>query len=107
MPQVRSGELDEARLLPGAEKRERDVRKALSRLAEHKSWYLFVSEAHAMSTESARCRNGNHACGEVTRWRGDVERFAPDAVDVFDGLIQHALDHPAVLPPTGRTCRTE
>ena len=102
MPQVLSGELDEARLLPGGEKRERDVRKALSRLAEHKSWYMFVAgQAYAMTHAKAPSRRNAEITlvREVTRWRGDVERFAPDAVDVFDGLIQHALDHPAVLPP--------
>ena len=98
---MRSGELDEARLFPGDEKRERDVRKALSRLAEHKSWYLFVSgQAYAMTHAKAPSRRNAEITlvREVARWRVDVERFAPDAVDVFDGLIQHALDHPAVLP---------
>ena len=40
--QVRSGELDESRLLPSAEKRARDVGKKLDRLAARQGWYTFM-----------------------------------------------------------------
>ena len=53
MRQVVSGTLDEARLLPAPDKRERDVRKSLAKLAEHKSWYVFVAgQAYAMVVHS-------------------------------------------------------
>ena len=41
--QVRTGKLDEARLLPAADKRTRDVNKRLDKLASRQGWYVFVS----------------------------------------------------------------
>ena len=102
--QVMSGTLDEARLLPAPDKRERDVRKALAKLADHKSWYVFVAgQAYAMLTGKAPGQRNAETMlvREITRWRGDVERFAPDGLAGFDALIAYALAHPAALPPRG------
>ena len=101
MRQVVSGTLDEARLLPASDKRERDVRKRLVKLAEHKSWYLFVAgQAYAiLNSKAPGQRNAEITLvREVTRWRADVERFAPDGLAGFDALIQHALGNPVALP---------
>ena len=47
--QARSGQLDEDRLLPGQDKRERDLTKKLDKLAAQAGWYTFVSaQAHAI-----------------------------------------------------------
>ena len=52
--QVRSGKLDEARLLPSAEKRARDVGKKLDRLAAQQGWYIFMAgQAYAVATGKA------------------------------------------------------
>ena len=102
--QVVSGTLDEARLLPASDKRERDVRKALAKLAEHKSWYVFAAgQAYAMvHSKGPGQRNAEITLvREVTRWRGDVERFAADGLAGFDALIAYALAHPAELPQRG------
>ena len=101
MRQVVSGTLDEARLLPASDKRERDVRKALRKLAEHKGWYIFAAgQAYAMVHSKALGRRNAEITfvREATRWRGDVERFAPDGLAGFDALIQHALANPTELP---------
>ena len=34
---------------------------------------------------------------EITRWRREVERFAPERLDEFDAGIRLALEHPAAL----------
>ena len=102
MRQVVSGTLDEARLLPAPDKRERDVRKSLAKLAEHKSWYVFVAgQAYAMvHSKAPGQRNAEGTLvREVTRWRAEVERFAPGELAGFDALIAYALAHPAALPP--------
>ena len=101
MRQVVSGTLDEARLLPASDKRERDVRKALRKLADHKSWYTFVAGlAYAMVHGKAPGKRNAEITlvREVTRWRADVERFAPDELAGFDALLTYALAHPAALP---------
>ena len=101
MRQVVSGTLDEARLLPTADKRERDVRKALAKLADHKSWYVFVAgQAYAMLNGKAPGQRNAEIMlvREITRWRGDVECFAPGELAGFDALIQHALGNPVALP---------
>ena len=41
--QVRSGQLDESRLLPSVEKRARDVVKKLDRLAARQGWHTFMA----------------------------------------------------------------
>ena len=100
------GQLDEDRLLPGKDKRERDLMKKLDKLAAQSGWYTFVSaQAHAIATGKAPARRNAEimVAQEVMRWRGEVERFAPDRLDEFDAGIQHALEHPAPLQrPEGR-----
>ena len=55
--QARSGQLDEDRLLPGQDKRERDLAKKLDKLAAQAGWYTFVSaQAHAITTGKAPAR---------------------------------------------------
>ena len=55
--QARTGQLDEDRLLPGQDKRERDLTKKLDKLAARSGWYTFVSaQAHAIATEKAPVR---------------------------------------------------
>ena len=64
--QVRSGELDESRLLPSAEKRARDVGKKLDRLASRQGWYTFMAgQAYAVATGKAplEAERGGHGGG--------------------------------------------
>ena len=99
--QARSGQLDEDRLLPGQDKRERDLTKKLDKLAAQAGWYTFVSaQAHAIATGKAPARRNAEimVVQEITRWRREVERFATERLDEFDAGIRHALEHPAALP---------
>ena len=96
--QVRSGTLDESRLLPSAEKRARDVGKKLDRLAAREGWYTFMAgQAYAVATGKAPLRRNAEvmAVEQVTRWRSEVSRFAPDRLAEFDELIGEALNNPA------------
>ena len=98
--QARTGQLDEDRLLPGQDKRERDLMKKLDKLAAQSGWHTFVSaQAHAIATGKAPARRNAEimVVQEVTRWRREVERFALERLDEFDAGIQHALEHPAPL----------
>ena len=98
--QARTGQLDEDRLLPGKDKRERDLIKKLDKLAAQSGWHTFVSaQAHAIATGKAPARRNAEimVVQEVTRWRREVERFALERLDEFDAGIQHALEHPAPL----------
>ena len=47
--QARTGQLDEDRLLPGKDKRERDPTKKLDKLAAQAGWYTFVSTKRTRS----------------------------------------------------------
>ena len=99
--QARSGQLDEDRLLPAQDKRERDLTKKLDKLAAQAGWYTFVSaQAHAIATGKAPARRNAEimVVQEITRWRREVERFATGRLDEFDAGIRHALEHPAALP---------
>ena len=99
--QARSGQLDEDRLLPGQDKRERDLTKKLDKLAAQAGWYTFVSaQAHAIAAGKAPARRNAEimVVQEITRWRREVERFATERLDEFDAGIRHALEHPAALP---------
>ena len=96
--QVRSGKLDEARLLPSAEKRARDVGKKLDRLAAQQGWYIFMAgQAYAVATGKAPAKRNAEimAVEQVLRWRSEVSRFAPDRLVEFDELISDALNNPA------------
>ena len=96
--QVRSGKLDEARLLPSAEKRARDVGKKLDRLAAQQGWYIFMAgQAYAVATGKAPAKRNAEimAVEQVPRWRSEVSRFAPDRLVEFDELISDALNNPA------------
>ena len=82
--QARSGQLDEDRLLPGQDKRERDLTKKLDKLAAQDGWYTFVSaQAHAIATGKAPARRNAEimVVQEITRWRREVERFAPERLE--------------------------
>ena len=96
--QARTGQLDEDRLLPGQDKRERDLTKKLDKLAARSGWYTFVSaQAHAMVTGKAPARRNAEimVMQEVTRWRREVERFTPERLE--EAGVHHALEHPAPL----------
>ena len=96
--QVRSGNLDEARLLLSAEKRARDVAKKLDRLVARQGWYTFMaSQAHAVATGKAPAKRNAEimAVEQVARWRSEVSSFAPDRLEEFDELIADALNNPA------------
>ena len=82
--QVRSGQLDESRLLPSAEKRARDVVKKLNRLAARQGWHTFMAgQAYAVATGKAPAKRNAEvmAVEQVMRWRSEVSRFAPDRCD--------------------------
>ena len=102
--QVRSGELDESRLLPSAEKRARDVGKKLDRLAARQGWYTFMVRPGVRGGDRGkRPRSGTPkslAVEQVTRWRSEVSRFAPDRLEEFDELIAEALNNPAPVQKT-------
>ena len=96
--QVRTGKLDEERLLPAADKQTRDVNKRLDKLADRQGWYVFVAgQAYAMETGKAPARRNAEVMlvTEVIRWRRDVERYAADRLAEFDRGIADALEHPA------------
>ena len=96
--QVRSGQLDESRLLPSAEKRARDVVKKLNRLAARQGWHTFMAgQAYAVATGKAPSKRNAEvmAVEQVMRWRSEVSRFAPDRLAEFDELIADALNNPA------------
>ncbi len=102
--QVRSGTLDESRLLPSADKRARDVGKKLDRLAARQGWYVFVAgQAHAVATGRAPAKRNAEimAVEQVARWRSEVSRFAPDRLEKFDRLIADALNNPAPVQRAG------
>ena len=86
--QARTGQLDEDRLLPGQDKRERDLTKKLDKLAAQAGWYTFVSaQAHAVATGKAPARRNAEimVVQEVTRWRREVERFTPERLEEVRG----------------------
>ena len=92
--QVRTGKLDEDRLLPAADKQTRDVNKRLDKLADRQGWYVFLAgPAYAMETGKAPARRNAEVMlvTEVIRWRGDVERCAADRLAEFDRGIADAL----------------
>jgi hypothetical protein len=96
--QVRSGQLDESRLLPSAERRARDVGKKLDRLAARQGWHTFMAgQAYAVATGKAPAKRNAEvmAVEQVMRWRSEVSRFAPDRLEEFDELIADALNNPA------------
>ena len=95
---VRSGRLDESRLLPSADKRARDVGKKLDRLASRQGWYTFMAgQAYAVATGKAPSKRNAEimAVEQVMRWRSEVSRYAPDRLEEFDELISDALNNPA------------
>ena len=99
--QVRTGKLDEARLLPDADRLTRYVHLRLDTLASRRGWYVFVAgPAHAMETGKAPAQRGAEVIlvTEVSRWRRDVEQFAPQRLAEFDRGIADALEHPAPIP---------
>ena len=99
--QVRTGKLDEARLLPDADRLTRYVNLRLDKLASRQGWYLFVAgQAHAMETGKAPARRDAELIllTEVGRWRRDVAQFAEHRLAEFDRGIADALDHPAPAP---------
>ena len=96
--QVRCGTLDESRLLPSAEKRARDVGKKLDRLASRQGRYTFMAgQAYAVATGKAPSKRNAEimAVEQVSRWRTEALRFAPDRLAEFDELIADALNNPA------------
>ena len=102
--QATTGRLDEARLLPAADKRARDVNKRLDRLAAGEGWYAFTAgQAYAMETGKAPSKRNAEVSlvTEVTRWRREVQRFAPQRLDEFDARIQHAIEHPKPVQRNG------
>ena len=95
--------LDENRLMPAEDTRRRQVNKTLDKLAAHKGWYVFAAAAAHTIAESSEARRRRNAeiqlVTEAARWTRDVERFAPERLDEYRKNIEHALAHPAPLPP--------
>ena len=69
LEQIRNEQPDEARLMPAADKRQRDVAKRLDKLQEGGGWHLFAAgQAHSIETGKAAgtakrradARNGSH-----------------------------------------------
>ena len=104
--QVRSGTLDEARLLPSAEKRARDLGERLDWLAARLGWYIFIAgQAHTVATGKAPAKRNAEVImvEQVARWRSAVSRFVPDRLDEFDELIADAMNNPAPAQPRTST----
>lgn len=99
--QAITGQLDEERLLPAVDKRIRDVTKKLDRLAAGGGWYQFAAGS-AFTIEHGRAPSKRNAeitlVTELTRWRREVARFAPERIDKFDALIRKAINNPAAAP---------
>ena len=79
--------------------------KKLDRLAARQGWYIFLAgQAHAVATGKAPARRNAEitAIEQVTRWRSEVSRFAPDRLDEFDQLIADALNNPAPVQQADR-----
>lgn len=103
--QVRSGTLDETRLLPSDEKRTRDVGKKLDRLAARQGWYTFLAgQAYAVAAGKAPAKRNAEimAVEQVLRWRAEVSRFAPGRLAEFDKLVADALNNPVPVQHSDR-----
>lgn len=99
--QAITGVIDEARLLPAADKRARDANKRLDRMAAGAGWFQFVAgAAFTILTGKAPARRNAEisVVREIARWRREVERFAPERIDKFDALIRQAINNPAAAP---------
>ena len=86
---MRSGKLDETRLLPSAEKRARDVGKKLDHLAARQGWYTFMAgQAHAVATGKAPAKRNTEimAVEQVARWRSEVSSLG-SSQGLFVGLL--------------------
>ena len=94
--QIRWG-LDEERLLPGEDKRRRMVEKKLDRMARGEGWYVFA-QASAYTIQNGKApqrRNAEVAIvQEATRWREEVERYAPDRLAEFERQLDAAFANP-------------
>ena len=97
--QVRSGTLDESRLLPSAEKLARDVGKKLDRLASRQGWYTFMAgQAYARWPPGKRPRSGTRRSWRWSRSAAGGRRCResrPTGWRRFDELIVDALNNPA------------
>ena len=105
MRQVVTRTVDEERLLPTIDKQRSTVRKKLDRMAEGKGWYVFAqNSAHAVATGKAtQRRNAELALvQEGTRWRGEVQRYAPERAGEFDGALAAAMNDPKAPDHEGR-----
>ena len=95
--QIRSGEIDEERLLPSTDKRRSDVAKKVQRMRDGRGWYIFVQgNSHTVATAKApQRRNAELAViHEASRWRAEIERYIPECVEEFDQMLRRALDTP-------------
>ena len=95
--QVRSGQLDESRLLPSAEKRgegrgqeARPARGAAGLVHLHGRPGVRGGNREAPAKRNAEVM----AVEQVMRWRSEVSRFPPDRLAEFDELIAEALNNP-------------
>ena len=95
--QIRTDEIDEERLLPNEEKRRNDVARKLDRMRQGKGWYLYVqANAHTAGTGKApQRRNAEVALvQEGSRWRKEIERYAPEDLEEFDTMLKSSLETP-------------
>ena len=103
--QVVTRTVDEDRLLPTIDKQRSTVRKKLDRMLEGKGWYMFAqNSAHTIATGKAtQRRNAELALVlESTRWRGEVQRYAAERVNEFDGALAAAMNDPKAAEHEGR-----
>ena len=93
---MRSGQLDEFRLLPSAEKRARDVVKKLDRRASRQGTPSWPARRTRWRPGKAPAKRNAEvmAVEQVMRWRSEVSRFSPDRLAEFDELIAEALNNP-------------
>lgn len=101
--QAVAGRLDEDRLLPGREKRARDLTKKLDRGLEGLGWTQFVAgAAFTMETGKAPQRKNAEVAlvKEVTRWRKDVLELLPERERDLAAIVLQGLANPA--PPPGK-----
>ena len=66
-------------------------------MRDGRGWYIFVqANSDTVATGKApQRRNAELAViHEASRWRGDIERYAPECVEEFDRMLKSALDTP-------------
>ena len=100
--QVRDG-IDADRLLPSADKRRKQLLKAIDKPLDVNGWAKFVSaQAHGiLNGKAPGRRNAERMLVEtIARWTCRRDRAgAPERLPALRLIVDYGLAHPAALPP--------